>query len=400
MSDVLHSGSETAAPDRAAPSQPPAKRAAAKPGRPSVMTLAQMVAAAPVAPTEPVPDRFKPADSGAALYVASLREPDVALKKERIEDAGGPPLWRVSVHSSKKVSPGIFVELHDRVEARAIAGHERASGTTAHRPAWVGLDYYPKIIPHRRPLFAEYAAGAGRRVSPPPMTLFAHEAVSTFFPWRTFGKVFVGTDPNFRNEDGSGSGVLVGPNLMMTASHMVPWDISSGFWWMRFAPGFREGEPNGSSFVTKVRGIRVDTDDFEASGYDYVICRLAQPMGSLLGWMGTQSFASESSYKNRRWISVGYPGWFFNANLPAVEFDIDIDDIDNDDPGLELEITQGQAAGDGWSGGPLWGVVDNDFRVIGIKSGTEKDELDPRREVFSGGRHLVDLVKHGLAHFQ
>ena len=232
------------------------------------------------------------------------------------------------------------------------------------------------------------------------MTLFAHEAVSTFFPWRTFGKVFVGTDPNFRNANGTGSGVLVGPNLMMTASHMVPWENSAGFWWMRFAPGFREGEPNGSSFVTKVRGIRIETSDPEATGYDYVICRLARPMGSQLGWMGTQSFGSESSYKTRRWTSVGYPDWFFNGGRPAVEFDIDIDDIDSDDPGLELEITEGQAAGKGWSGGPLWGVVDNDFKVIGIKAGSETDEFDPRREVFSGGGLLVDLVKHGLAHFQ
>jgi hypothetical protein len=45
-------------------------------------------------------------------------------------------------------------------------------------------------------------------------------------------------------------------------------------------------------------------------------------------------------------------------------------------------------------------VIDNDFRVIGIRSGSEKDELDPRRGVFSGGRHMVDLVKHGLAYFK
>jgi hypothetical protein len=116
--------------------------------------------------------------------------------------------------------------------------------------------------------------------------------------------------------------------------------------------------------------------------------------------MGTQCFGDEDAYTAARWISVGYPGWFFNANRPAVEFDIDIDDIDSDDPGLELEITDGHAGGQGWSGGPLWGVIDNDFRVIGIRSGTEQDGLDPRRGVFSGGRHMVELVKHGLVHFK
>jgi hypothetical protein len=399
MNDPLRASPETATFDRLPPA-PAARAPAARPERPVVMTLEEMARTAPVQPTEPVPERFKPAPAAEpSLFVASLREPEVTLTKERIDDPGGPPLWRISIHSSKKVSPGIFVESHDRVEARALVGRERANLTTAHRPAWVGLEYYPKVIPHRRPLLAQYAADVGRHVSPPPMTLFAHEAVSTFYPWRTIGKVFVGTDPNFRNEDSSGSGVLVGPNLMMTASHMVPWESSAGFWWMRFAPGFRDGEPNGSSFVTKVRGIRIE-GAFEASGYDYVICRLQKPMGSALGWMGSQSFGDEDDYTSRRWISVGYPGWFFDAKRPAVEFDIDIDDIDNDDPGLELEITHGQAGGDGWSGGPLWGVIDNDVRIIGIRSGSEKDELDPRRGVFSGGRLMVDLIKHGLAHFQ
>jgi hypothetical protein len=375
-------------------------RVGPRPDRPRVMTLEQMTAVASVMPTEPVPDRFRvrPREEP-ALFVASESEPEVTVSKQRLP--GDKPIWRIAVHSSKRALPGLAVQAVERVVPGAVAGRARSISNFGYRPPWVGIDYYPKVIPRRRRGFARYAAELSVHMPPVPMTLMeAHEAVSTFYPWRTIGKVFVGNDPNFRNENGSGTGVLVGPNLMMTASHMVPWDESSGFWWMRFAPGFREGEPNGSSFVTRVRGIRNPESDFEASGYDYVICQLQQPMGEQLGWMGTQCFGDEDAYTNARWISVGYPGWFFNANRPAVEFDIDIDDIDNDDPGLELEITDGQAGGDGWSGGPLWGVIDNDFRVIGIRSGTEKDGLDPRRGVFSGGRHMVDLVKHGLLHFK
>jgi hypothetical protein len=376
-------------------------RVVAGPERPVVMTLEQMANAVPVPPIEAVPERFKPAPTvEPPLYIASLREPEVTLTKERVDDPGGPPIWKISIHSTKKVSPGIFVASHDRVEARAIVGHERVNGTTAHRPAWVGLEYYPKVIPHRRPLVAQRAANP--TVAAPPMKLLHghnQEAVSTFFPWRTIGKVFVGTDPNFRDPSGWGTGVLVGPNLMMTASHVVPWEATSGLWWMRFAPGFREGEPQGSSFVTRVRGIRID-DDSDPSGYDYVICRLQQPLGAALGWMGSQSFGDEDDYTNGRWISVGYPGWFFGGNRPAVEFDIDIDDIDNDDPGVELETNYGDAFGGGWSGGPLWGIIGNQARIIGIKSGWEVDGYDPARGVFSGGRLMVDLIKHGLAHFQ
>lgn len=377
-------------------------RTGARQEKPKIMTLEQMAAASPVMPTEPVPDRFRRTGrEDTALFVASDAEPEISVAKQRVP--GDKPIWQVSVHSSKRAMAGLAVQTVERVAVvtAAATGRSRSLCNFGYRPPWVGIDYFPKVIPRRRRGFARYVASLSSILPPTPMTLMeAHEAVSTFYPWRTIGKVFVGNDPNFRNENGSGTGVLVGPNLMMTASHLVPWDDSGGFWWMRFAPGFRDSEPNGSSFVTRVRGIRNPESDFEASGYDYVICQLQQPMGEQLGWMGTQSFGDEDSYTEARWISVGYPGWFFNANRPAVEFDIDIDDIDSDDPGLELEITDGQAGGDGWSGGPLWGVVDNDFRVIGIRSGTEKDGLDPRRGVFSGGRHMVDLVRHGLLHFK
>lgn len=371
-----------------------------RPERPRVMSLEQMATVAPIMPTESVPERFRQRGrEEPALYVVSDAEPEVSVSTQRIP--GDKTVWRIAVHSSKRALPGLAVQAVERVVPGTVQGRARATGNFGYRPPWVGVDYFPKVIPRRRRGFARYAVDVAGRLPPVPMTLMeTHEAVSSFYPWRTIGKVFVGNDPNFRNENATGTGVLVGPNLMMTASHLVPWEQAAGFWWMRFAPGFREGEPNGSAFVTRVRGIRNPDSDFEASGYDYVICQLQQPLGEQLGWMGTQCFGDEDSYTGARWVSVGYPGWFFNANRPAVEFDIDIDDIDSDDPGLELEVTDGHAGGQGWSGGPLWGVIDNDFRVIGIRSGTEMDGLDPRRGVFSGGRHMVELVKHGLLHFK
>ncbi|MDP1665153.1 MAG: hypothetical protein Q8L79_08485 [Methylobacter sp.] len=74
--------------------------------------------------------------------------------------------------------------------------------------------------------------------------------------------------------------------------------------------------------------------------------------------------------------------WFFNGNRPAVEFDIDID-----------------AFGGGWSGGSLWGVINNGFKIIGINSSWEMDGYDPARWVFAGGTERVNLIKHGLANF-
>jgi len=222
----------------------------------------------------------------------------------------------------------------------------------------------------------------------------ADEALRFSYPWCTIGQVLVGY--NLGTELWSGSGVLVGRNLLLTASHVAPWNRGPGQWWMRFVPGRRiTDEPHGSSYVESFYGTFSDINDFEASGKDYVICKLYTPLGNALGWMGSRSFGSESDYYNRRFISVGYPGYF--GDRPAVDFDIDIDDIDSDSPGLELETTYpGSPEGPGWSGGPLWMWENEAPYVVGILSGDEKDELDPRRNVWGAGGLLVDRVKFGI----
>jgi hypothetical protein len=38
--------------------------------------------------------------------------------------------------------------------------------------------------------------------------------------------------------------------------------------------------------------------------------------------------------------------------------------------------------------------------VVGVLSGSEKDELDPRRAVFAGGSGMMDLIRFGLANWR
>jgi hypothetical protein len=221
--------------------------------------------------------------------------------------------------------------------------------------------------------------------------VFGPRAVETpdrlSYPWCTIGIV--------RNSRGrQGSGVLVGPNLMLTAGYMAPWGQSP--WSMEFVPAFRAGSPPpfGNSFVETYRGYNTAG---EVSGHDYVICKLYNPLGRALGWMGTQAWSSESEYFARRYTSSGYPGAF--GERPAVQFDMGLRDIDNDSPGLELEFS---FAGfpqirSGWSGGPLWF---GQATMVAVHSGNEKDEFDPRFLVEAGGFGMVDLVKFGLANWR
>lgn len=201
------------------------------------------------------------------------------------------------------------------------------------------------------------------------------------YPMCTVGIVF--------NSNGRrGSGVLVGPNLLLTAGHNAPW--GAGNWNMEFVPAYRNGtRPFGSSFVQTYHGYNTGGS---VTGYDYIICKLFNPLGRALGWMGSASFGNDDDYYNKRFVSSGYPGSF--GERPAVELDMGVRDIDNDDPGKEIEFALRADLGPGWSGGPLWHHTANPY-AVGVLSGQEKDGLDPTRLVYAGGGGLVGLVRHG-----
>jgi hypothetical protein len=342
------------------------------------MTLDELTDAATIPATEPVPPEIGHLlTQGSGLYVQSETKPDLAFETQEIP--GVPGMWELLD------SPG------DEELLTAIPGKEQTEveptsaepalpaidGTQGYRPPWVPHEFLPRLVPFQT------AEHPGRVYMEPK----AVEAERLTYPWRTNGLVITNGAP-------AGSGVLVGPNLMLTASHVAPWGSSP--WSMEFVPGFRQGNrPFGSSFVSEYRGFRVAAGD--VTGYDYVVCRLYNPLGRGLGWMGSVAFGAESEYYRRRYTSTGYPSSF--QGRPAVEFNMAIVDIDNDDPGLELEFSRDvYQLGPGWSGGPLW-LPNEGPLVAGTVTGQEKDVFDPTRFVISAGFGMVNLVKFGLANW-
>jgi len=112
--------------------------------------------------------------------------------------------------------------------------------------------------------------------------------------------------------------------------------------------------------------------------------------------MGTRSYGNDDDYKNRAWTSVGYPDNSLNGQVPMVEPNLAVNDVDSDQDGKKLE-TNYLFASPGWSGGPMWGFLgENDPRVVGVMSGFEDEwswiffhETD---DVSAGGSHMVNLV--------
>lgn len=334
------------------------------------MAFDEMFAARDQPATEPLPQRDDPQEHLFESVEGLSARCEADGSRVRIQATG----------DLRAVEP--LVGEHARLDISELAhGVEGVETPRPFRPAWLDLMTAPRILPHRL-----------AQEGPVQIRPLVFESTGTDWPWSTIGKLFInrrGQKPE------AGSGVLVGPNLLLTVSHAMPWDTGDAS--IRFVPGYRNGnDPRfGHAFVNQWRGV-VNSDS--VTGLDYVICQLNWRIGDRTGWMGSQWWSDEDQYYDRNWISVGYPRSEPNGGeRPSIEIPVRVEDIDNDGDGLEIE-TDMFALG-GWSGGPLWRWIDDEPRVVGIESGFEKDIFDPWRSVFAGGEHMVNLVKHGWANW-
>jgi len=338
-----------------------------------VSLLDNLAATGPVAATAEMPaDLAGMLNPEKGVFIRAKNKPVLDLAVEPVPGASG--LWRV-VNKTKDQPllteiPGMLAEDLTKVAAPAVRRAREALSTEGYCPPWAVKELMPRLVPFR----------SGRGIFLEPRAI--EEGQRLNYPWRTVGIIF--------NSQGmQGSGVLVGPNLVLTAGHVAPWGQSP--WSMEFVPAFRMGDrPYGSSFIESYRGFNTMP---EVSGKDFVICKLYQPLGNAIGWMGSKSFGNEDEYFRRSYLASGYPGHY--GQRPAVELDLGIRDIDNDSPGLELETVNRPDLQPGWSGGPLW-LPQEGPAVVGVLSGSEVDEFDPRRAVFAGGGGMIDLIRFGL----
>ena len=331
--------------------------------------------------TERIPPMVQQFDRA---FSASGDEPP-RVDVTRVNGVGTDARWEISIRSTGALHRRRpLVHSGERMSVRELGELADRPVPEPHRPQWLDVSYAPRVRTHT----FEHV-----RIVRPPMHLMVRESLSYSYPWCTIGKVVV-----FRPGQGpkSSSGVLVGPNLLLAASHARPWGNRDAS--IRFVPAYRNGEVDprfGEAWVERFRGVR--RGEGTADEHDFALCKLDWRIGDRTGWMGSQSWSGEGPYYAGSWISVGFPASFMGGEIPAVEAPVGVEDIDGSGDYIEIE-TDAFTSG-GWSGGPLWGWV-NGPRVIGIASGLDWDWPDPERSVFAGGPALVALVKHGWAHWQ
>lgn len=223
----------------------------------------------------------------------------------------------------------------------------------------------------------------------------------TTYPWRCCGLV---TSPN-----GHGSGALVGPRHLLTASHVIQWDPNNTAGWVKFQPDYNNGDVLPSANAIEILSYeQIGNPQSESDvAEDFVVCVLDQRLGDQLGWLGTMEYDDSWDQENV-WVHVGYPDDLGGGSQPVFQGPISI--YNSWHPGFfetgsdrDLETFASLDHGD--SGSPIFGWFSDGPHVIGVVSGqgtlppVYSDLTSRTGNWCAGGSMLPSLVSSALSQY-
>ena len=198
---------------------------------------------------------------------------------------------------------------------------------------------------------------------------------------------------------GSGSGVLAGRNVCLTASHVFPKQTFAGWKCDVIAGSFGGPSVLGARGFSNVHSVlRAPSKE---PGSDIMVMGLFDPLGATAGYFGTKTYTDDWE-DNNWWTLAGYP-WDFGL-YPSTQGWIAVYDDDsgpnvslpNGDWWDSLQLESYADSASGLSGAPLFGWFDNGKPyVIGVHKGREAIDYGlgtDANSVASGGRLLGAMV--------
>lgn len=219
-----------------------------------------------------------------------------------------------------------------------------------------------------------------------PLTIFGPDDRRIYndisYPWGTICKVVTSA--------GTGSGVIVGPRHVLTASHVVDWS--------RNGAGTVEVHRSAGSVRARTSISRVwsytrvtgNTVSFSELDEDYAVLVTSDRIGDLFGWMGTRTYNSawdDEPY----WWNIGYPGDIASANRPTFQRNKSLDEPWYDlGPARSMSTRADLRPGN--SGGPMFGFWSDGPYVVAVVSAESSSE-----NWCAGGSWLTNLVRHARA---
>jgi len=299
--------------------------------------------------------------------------------------------WEVVLPEDARAGvPGVsYGRLSEEELKRGIKARINAEPS---RPNWLDFTPHPKLTSYRRPRM--------RRVNGKPIQphygVFGPDDRQVYYPsgypWTCIGQIFVWEDFSNPNPQWSGSGVLIGGRVVLTAGHMCPW--GSNNWAMRFVPAYYDGASTlgrgVASWVSDYQGFNIG----HVSGWDMAVLRLYTPLGSMYGYFGAKVYNNDWEDGNY-WTLAGYPAAVAGGSRPSRQMWFPIVDDDASFFADELEYYADATAGD--SGGPVFGFWSEGPYAVGTHSGGEKITFlwwtIEDDNAAAAGLALVNLVK-------
>ncbi len=345
--------------------------------------------------SEPVPPELARRFATRQLIVSGLNEP---IKTEKVEIEYGKDVsafqWRLPAHAIIGLSGRTATRLPSPSPEKKSAA--LASTAEPYRPKWADQIYHLKrtvVQPWARGPISRpgYTGEVYYGVYPPDDRAVYYPSG---YPWQCIGKIYVWNDASATWPAWSGSGVLIGPRLVLTAGHVVPWDANT--WMMRFVPAYYDGTSilgsGVESYVSDARGWDVSYRSRLPNAYDMAVLRLYDPLGDWLGYFGSKPYWKGYT-EMRYWNITGYPGAIAGAERPSYQPGIEV--IDAKPNGDALEIEHHGDATNGDSGAPFWATWSDGFPyAIGTVSGGEASSTEDNN-VVAGGNAINDLIRWG-----
>lgn len=210
----------------------------------------------------------------------------------------------------------------------------------------------------------------------------------TNYPWGCVCKII-------NSSGGYGSGVIVGPRHVLTASHVIDWDVNSVSVEVHRSGSFFSAITAGihARYITKITSDPGYSDVDE----DYAVIITADRIGDRFGYLGVLTY--DSKWDNEpHWRSIGYADDLGNRWFPIYQRDKSLDE-DEVDYGSGRAMTTSADLFKGQSGSPMFGFWDTGPYVVAVVSAFGSIFLSGDENWCSGGSALTQLVNNARSLF-
>ncbi|MFI8892410.1 trypsin-like serine peptidase [Streptomyces paradoxus] len=206
------------------------------------------------------------------------------------------------------------------------------------------------------------------------------------FPWVLACRVFSGS--------GSGSGALIGPRHVLTASHVIDWRA------LTVSVSLVQGSTQlGSAGATHIMAYEHIVDvTYSNADDDYAIVMLDRRLGDGFGFFGCRTYDAGWDNETANWFNIAYEP-LIHATAANFQTGFFLDEDDFDLGGGRMLITKTGDFLKGMSGSPVFGFWPEGPFVVGVASAGANGGVFGNYNAIAGGNNLTKLVNKARADF-